>query len=65
MAEIDYSQLERIIVGFADIAPDFARCVVEFAFGDIYARSGPKSRQTATSRALTVLGVLSQPKAHI
>jgi hypothetical protein len=33
MAEIDYSQLERIIVGFADIAPDFARCVVEFASG--------------------------------
>ena len=33
MAEIDYSQLERIIAGLADIAPDFARCVVEFASG--------------------------------
>jgi len=28
MAEIDYSQLERIIAGLADIAPDF-----EFASG--------------------------------
>jgi len=38
---------------------------VEFAFGDIYARSGLKSRQIATSRALTALGALPQPKAHI
>ena len=44
MAEIGHSQLERIIAGLADIT------VVEFAFGDIYARSGPKSRQIATSR---------------
>ena len=35
MAEIDHSQLERIIARLADIGPDFARYVVKFAFGDI------------------------------
>ena len=35
MAEVDQSQLERIIAGLADIGPDFARYVMTFAFGDI------------------------------
>jgi 4-carboxymuconolactone decarboxylase len=67
MAEIDRSQVERILTGLADIAPDFARYLVEFAFGDIYARPGLdlKSRQIATVAALTVLGALPQLKVHI
>ena len=39
-------------------APDMADLLVDFAYGDIYARNGldPKSRQLATIAALTVLG---------
>lgn len=39
-------------------APDFADMLVDFPFGDVYARPGldPKSRQIATIAALTVLG---------
>ncbi|HEY0196322.1 MAG TPA: carboxymuconolactone decarboxylase family protein [Methanobacterium sp.] len=41
-----------------DIAPDLARFVAEFAYGDIYTRPGldTKSREIATVAALTVLG---------
>lgn len=41
-----------------DIAPDLARFVAEFAYGDIYTRSGldQKSREIATVAALTALG---------
>ena len=64
IAEIDRSQAERIISGLADIAPDFAQYLVEFAFGDIYSRLGLdlKSRQIATMAAL---GALPQLKVHI
>jgi 4-carboxymuconolactone decarboxylase len=39
-------------------APEFAGMLVDFPYGDIYARPGldPKSRQIATIAALTVLG---------
>jgi 4-carboxymuconolactone decarboxylase len=67
MAEIDRTQVERVIAGLADIAPDFARYLVEFAFGDIYSRPGLdlRSRQIATVAALTALGALPQLKVHI
>jgi len=67
LSEIDRSQIERILTGLEDIAPDFARYLVEFAFGDIYARPGLdlKSRQIATVAALTTLGAMPQLKAHI
>ena len=41
-----------------DIAPDLARFVAEFAYGDIYTRPGldSKSREIATVAALTTLG---------
>ncbi len=42
----------------ADIAPDLARYVAEFAYGDIYTRPGleAKTREIATIAALTALG---------
>jgi 4-carboxymuconolactone decarboxylase len=42
----------------ADIAPDFARYVVEFPFGDIYTRPGLdlRTRELATVAALTAMG---------
>jgi hypothetical protein len=49
IAEIDYSQLERIIAGLADIAR-FRPVYRGVRLGDVYALSGLKSRQIATSR---------------
>ena len=67
LSEIDRAQVERILASLKDIAPDFARYLVEFAFGDIYARPGLdlKSRQIATVAALTALAALPQLKVHI
>jgi 4-carboxymuconolactone decarboxylase len=65
---IEPAQVDRIAASLADIAPDFARLLVEFPFGDIYARPGLdlKSRQLATVAALTALGTATpQLKVHI
>ncbi len=51
-----------------DIAPDFARLIVEFPYGDIYSRPGlsPKQRQIATIASLVTLGnAPTELKAHI
>jgi 4-carboxymuconolactone decarboxylase len=46
------------VAQLASFAPAFADMLVEFAYGDIYARPGldPKSRQIATIASLTTLG---------
>ncbi|CAN7241280.1 carboxymuconolactone decarboxylase family protein [Phenylobacterium sp. LjRoot225] len=52
----------------ADIAPDFARYVFEFPFGDIYCRPGLdlRAREIATIAALTALANAGpQLKVHI
>lgn len=38
LREIDGCVGERVIESLADIAPDFAKCLIEFPFGDIYSR---------------------------
>ncbi|BDH79498.1 MAG TPA: carboxymuconolactone decarboxylase family protein [Methanothermobacter sp.] len=51
-----------------DIAPDFARMVAEFPYGEIYSRGGLdlKTRELITIAALTTLGcATSQLKGHI
>ena len=45
LKEIDGAQGERVVESLKDIAPDFARYVIEFAFGDIYA-TWPRSKVT-------------------
>jgi len=55
-------------MALADIAPDFARYLIEFPFGDIYSRPGLdlRAREVATIAALTALGNASpQLKVHI
>lgn len=49
---------ESVVAQLADIAPDFARHLVEFPFGDVYSRPGLdlRSRQIATIAALVTLG---------
>jgi 4-carboxymuconolactone decarboxylase len=66
--EVDQEQVGRIMASLHDIAPDFARYLVEFAFGDIHARPGLdlKARQIATVAALTALGTApAELRVHI
>jgi 4-carboxymuconolactone decarboxylase len=68
LKEIDGAQGERVVESLKDIAPDFARYLVEFSFGDIYTRPGLdlKSREIATIAALTALGnATPQLKVHV
>lgn len=68
LQEIDGEAGERVIDSLKDIAPDFARYVIEFPFGDIYSRPGLdlKSREIAVVAALTALGnAAPQLKVHI
>ena len=59
---------KKIFESLKDIAPDFARYLLEFPFGDIYARPGLdlRSREIATVAALTAMGnAAPQLKVHI
>jgi 4-carboxymuconolactone decarboxylase len=65
---IDGEAGERVVSALADIAPDFARYLIEFPFGDIYARPqlDLKSREIAVVAALTALGhARPQLKVHL
>jgi 4-carboxymuconolactone decarboxylase len=68
LAEIDGHAGQRVVDAMADIAPDFARLLIEFPFGDIYTRPGLdlRSREIATIAALTALGnATAQLEVHI
>jgi len=68
LKEVDGEAGERIIESLKDIAPDFARYLIEFPFGDIYSRPGLdlKSRELAVVAALTALGnATTQLKVHV
>ncbi len=66
--EIDGEAGARVVQSLGDIAPDFARYLIEFPFGDIYSRPGLdlKSREIAVVAALTAMGnATPQLKVHI
>jgi 4-carboxymuconolactone decarboxylase len=68
LKEIDGQGGENVIKSLRDIAPDFARLLIEFPFGDIYSRPGLdlKTRELAVVAALTSLGnAQPQLKVHI
>ncbi|MBM3115073.1 carboxymuconolactone decarboxylase family protein [Jeongeupia naejangsanensis] len=68
LRDIDGDAGEAVIASLADIAPDFARYLIEFPFGDIYSRPGLdlKSREIAVVAALTALGnATPQLKVHV
>jgi 4-carboxymuconolactone decarboxylase len=68
LKEIDGEAGKRVIDSLRDIAPDFARYLIEFPFGDIYSRPALdlKSREIAVVAALTALGnAAPQLKVHI
>lgn len=59
---------EGVIQALQDIAPDFARMIIEFPYGDVYARGvlSPRERQIATIASLTTQGNAGKElKAHI
>ena len=65
---IDGQAGAKVIESLRDIAPDFARYLIEFPFGDIYSRPGLdlRSREIAVVAALTALGnAAPQLKVHI
>ena len=68
LKEVDGQAGENVIASLADIAPDFARLVIEFPFGDIYSRPGLdlKTRELAVVAALTAMANAGpQLRVHI
>tara|TARA_Y100000588_G_scaffold381946_1_gene468515 strand:+ start:532 stop:912 length:381 start_codon:yes stop_codon:yes gene_type:complete len=68
LADIDGEAGQNVIDALADIAPDFARYLIEFPFGDIYSRPGLglREREIATIAALCAMGTATpQLKVHI
>ena len=68
LQQVDGKGGEAVVNSLKDIAPDFARYLLEFPFGDIYARPGLDlcSREIATVAALTAMGnAAPQLKVHI
>jgi 4-carboxymuconolactone decarboxylase len=68
LAAVDGPAGIAVVEGLAKWFPDFARYVVEFPFGDIYARSGLglRERELATVAALCALGnAAPQLRVHV
>ena len=68
LRQIDGEGGIKVVEGLADIAPDFARLLIEFPFGDVYSRPGLdlRSREIAVVAALTAMGIAApQLKVHI
>lgn len=68
LSDIDGHAGEAVVASLADIAPDFARYLIEFPFGDIYSREGLslRDREIATIAALVTLGhATPQLKVHL
>lgn len=68
LKEIDGHAGERVIESLKDIAPDLARYIIEFPFGDVCSRGvlSLKVREIATVAALAALGnARPQLKVHL
>lgn len=68
LRDIDGHAGEQVVASLADIAPGFARYLIEFPFGDIYSRPGLdlRSREMAVISALTAMGnAAPQLRVHL
>ncbi len=66
LQEVDGAAGARVVEGLADLAPDLARYIVEFGFGDVYARPGLdlRSREIGTVAMLAALGT-ARPQLEV
>lgn len=67
LTQVDGEGGHNVIKSLEDLAPDLARFLIEFSFGDIYSRPGLdlKAREIATVAACTALGTAKpQLKVH-
>ena len=68
LAEVDGDGGQVVVDSLKDIAPDFGRLLIEYAFGDVYSRPGLdlRTRELLTVAALTALGTAeAQLKVHL
>lgn len=68
LKEVDGTGGETVVKSLEEVAPDLGRYIVEFAFGDIYSRSGlsMKKREMITlASLLTAGGCEPQLEVHI
>ena len=68
LKEVDGLAGQQVIDSLRDIAPDFARLLIEFPVGDIYSRTGLdlKTRELIVVAALTAMGnAAPQLKVHL
>jgi len=68
LADIDGDAGQQVIDSLKDIAPDLARYVLEFSFGDIYSRTGLDlpTRELVTVALCTALGTVGpQLRVHL
>lgn len=68
LKEINGEAGKRVIENLKDIAPDLARYIIEFPFGEVYSRKGLdlKAREIAAVAALSALGnAIPQLQVHI
>jgi 4-carboxymuconolactone decarboxylase len=68
LAEVDGEAGQRVIDAMQGVAPDLARYVIEFGFGDVYSRDGLdlRTRELATVAGLVALGhAQPQLKVHV
>ena len=68
LSDVDGHAGEQVIASLADMAPDLARYVIEYSFGDIYSRPGLdlKTRELATVALCTAMGTAApQLRVHI
>lgn len=68
LAEVDGEAGQQVVDALKDVAPDLARYVIEFGFGDVYSRPGLdlRTRELATVAGLAALGhAQPQLKVHV
>jgi len=68
LAEVDGEGGQRVVDALKDVAPDLARYVIEFGFGDVYSRPGLdlRTRELATVAGLVAVGhAQPQLKVHV
>ena len=68
LAEVDGEAGQHVVDALKDVAPDLARYVIEFGFGDVYSRPGLdlRTRELATVAGLAALGhAQPQLKVHV